>query len=118
MLKIFDRASHEDKIRWIEVLVSQRNKTKTGIDPRVVVRGFALLAHEEALYKKEVAKRPDAHHGGYFATNWLADYVGEKFQPNADDPRYNNEGRRDPRWFADTVANALAWWEKNQGKYK
>jgi hypothetical protein len=117
LLAAFDRTPPADKHRWLEVLCSQRNKKKTGLDARVVVRGFRLLEHEEQLYKKEAARRPDAFHGGYFACNWLADYLGEKFQPNADDPRYDNTGRRDPRWFADTVGQALAWWQKNRGRF-
>jgi len=118
MLRVFDGASHADKMNWIEVLTSQRNKKRIGIDPRTVVRGFQLLIHEEELYRKEVAKRSDAFHGGYFATNWISDYLGEKFQPNHEDPRYENTGRRDPRWFADTVGNALKWWAANRAKFK
>lgn len=117
LLNIVERTAVADQHRWFEVLCSQRCKKKTGIDPRVVTRCFALLDLEDQLYKKEVAKRPDAFHGAYFVTNWLADYLGEKFQPNADDPRYNNEGRRDPRWFADTVANALTWWMRNRQRF-
>jgi hypothetical protein len=117
MLRVFDTVSHADRMKWIEVLTSQRNKKRTGIDPRTVVRGFQLLIHEEALYRKEVVKRSEAFHGGYFATNWISDYLGEKFQPYHEDPRYENTGRRDPRWFADTVGNALKWWAVNRGKF-
>ncbi|HLW64331.1 MAG TPA: hypothetical protein VKS79_03360, partial [Gemmataceae bacterium] len=80
--------------------------------------GFTLVQNEEELYQKAVAKSPDAFHGGYFMTCWLEGYLGEKFAPDPNDKRYKNTTSRDPKWFADTVANGLKWWEKNRERFK
>ncbi len=117
LIKAYDTAPQSYRYRWLELLTWRGNKEKTGLDPRVLERGFRLLRDEDEVHKKTLKNNPDALHGGYFPACYLSDYVGAKFQPDPNDPRYQNTGRRDPRWFADTVGNALAWWEKNRRKF-
>jgi hypothetical protein len=119
LIKVYDTVPQDYRYRWLELLTWRGNKEKTGLDPRVLQLGFRLLCDEDEIYKKTLKNYPDAVHGGYFPACYLSDYVGQKFQPDPHDPRYDDShGRRDRRWFADTVYNALAWWEKNRSKFK
>jgi hypothetical protein len=112
MLQAAAKADHGDQVRWYELLSDPQLKQRTGADPRVVRLGFKLIEAEKA-------RSPDSIHGAYFLALKTGRYLGEEFAPNVRDPRYRGkEGRLSEQYFADTVSNALRWWDKNHERWE
>jgi hypothetical protein len=70
---------------------------------RLIRVGFALLAENR----------------NYFTATYLGDFVGAKFCPNQDDPKYHDDGNPNlnEAYFQDTVKKALAWWAVHEKEY-
>lgn len=96
-----------DRKRWFDLLSDPRHKRKTGVDPKVVRMGFSLIEEERRA-------SPGYVHGAYFLAIKTGDYVGRDFQPDQKAERYQGEHGLTDSFFADTVSNALSWWEENQ----
>lgn len=56
---------------------------------------------------------------GYFLALAIADYVGEEFKADQDDPRFKKgEGGVNDAFFAESSMNALRWWKENQSNFE
>lgn len=77
------------------------------IDNELVRNAFSMLLKLE---------KSGAGRGSHFARA-LGSYIEQEFQPDQNDPKYGGETFHNEVYHADTAANALAWWEKNQNSY-
>jgi hypothetical protein len=107
MLQWAAKSDHDEKVRWYDLLADPRHKARKGVDPRVIHMGFKLIQADRA-------QTPDYIHGAYFLAVNTGRYVGEEFAPSTNDPRYKAKGGLSEQFFADTVQNALRWWDKNR----
>jgi hypothetical protein len=96
---------------YFERLATPPHATLTGIDPVVVKMGFTLL-------EEDLQKHPGQVHGAYFLATRLEAYLGKTFTPNQREEKYQGKNGLNESFFADTVANARAWWGKNKREYE
>jgi hypothetical protein len=97
--------------RYFERLATPPHARLTGIDPIVVKMGFTLL--EDAMQK-----RPASVIEASFLASHLEAYLGKTFTPNQREEKYQGKNGLNESFFADTVANARAWWAKNKKEYE
>ena len=110
-LEYANSSNYSDRCRWYKVLVDPRHKSRSGIDPRVVVMGFGLI-------EEYTQSSPNYIQGAYFLTTDTGDYVGQEFKPDQRDPNYNDKHGLKEEFFQDMVKNALRWWNQNGDKIK
>ena len=105
LLAAFDKEpAHTNRKLWFERLVDPRHKARSGVDPQVVARGFALVEAERAAV-------PAKGDGSYFLVVAIGSYVGQDFMPPQSGPRYVTPTGLSEAFFSDTVENALRWWK-------
>jgi len=104
-----ETGSFADRKRWFDLLSDPRHKKRTGVDPRVVQMGFALILEDREVAQNYV-------HGAYFLAIKTGDYVGQEFKPDQRDSRYQGEHALTDSFFADTVKNATGWGTKNRAR--
>lgn len=111
MLQAAALANHREKSLWYELLADPRLKERTGVDPRVVQLGFQLIQTE----RNDAPKDANA---GYQLAMSTGYYLGETFFPKNRDRYLTATGNLREQYFADTVSNALGWWDKNRGQFE
>ena len=111
ILAISKSAPRKDREGWLDLLVDSRHKAETGVDPAVVRLGFDALAEERQA-------SPNYVHGAYFIASDMGKYLGQTFTPDPRLDQYRGEHGLRESFFADTVKNAVVWWEKNRHRYE
>ena len=106
MLRLAANADHDEKVQWYNLLADPRHKKRTGVDPRIISLGFRLIQADRA-------RSPEYLQGAYFLANTTGSYIGQDFAPDSKDSRYQSKGGLSEQYFADTVKNALRWWDEN-----
>jgi hypothetical protein len=110
-LDLASGSTGEERREWWKLLADPRHKGATGIDPAVVRLGFDVLA-------EEMEANPDHVHGAYFIACTIGGYVEQEFKPDQDSRKHRGPHGLRESFFADTVENALAWWEAHRGDYE
>jgi hypothetical protein len=108
MSTTFTRASRPS---YFDRLATPSHARLTGIDPIVDKMGFTLL-------EEDLQKHPAHVHRSYFLATRLEAYLGKTFTPNQREEKYQGKNGLNEFFFADTVANARAWWAKNKKEYE
>lgn len=96
---------------YFDRLATPSHARLTGIDPIVVKMGFTLL-------EDDLQKHPAHVHRSYFLATRLEAYLGKTFTPDQREKKYQGKNGLNEFFFADTVANARAWWAKNKKEYE
>ncbi|MEW6302633.1 MAG: hypothetical protein AB1705_04125 [Verrucomicrobiota bacterium] len=109
LLEYAGQGEHSERLRWFDLLSDPRHKQRKGVDSRVIAMGFDLIEAERRA-------NPNYVHGGYFLALKVGHYAGQQFKPDQQDPRYQKQGGLNDAFFADTVENALKWWELNKAE--
>ena len=110
LLAAFDQETvPANREAWFQRLVAPRHKARSGVDPRVVVRGFELVETSRAASPRYI-------HGAYFLVVAIGDYIDRDFAPPQRGSRYVTATGLAEAFFSDTVEHALRWWKAHRAE--